>query len=654
MKTKNKHNNQVSRQDLLSEYRLLTDLMSNIPDVIYFKDRKGKIILVNDAHAKGLGLKPEQVIGKTDFDIFSKERAEAMSKDDGYVMQTGKPIIDKIERATRPDGMDNYVSTTKIPRFNEKGKVIGLIGITRDITRRMQLENAHKDKIVLEKKLESLEELNKLKSEFISIVSHELRTPLAIIKEAVELVFDEFAGAINEKQKELLRKSKDNIERLRHIIEELLDMSRIERDRFKLHYSLLNLNHLIKDSSVFFKKAAFEKDIDLEYVLPNREVNVFVDPERINQVIVNLLNNAIKFTERGGKIKVELKVLENKIRIGVIDTGIGIAKAELPKIFNKFVQVSKLPGLDKKGLGLGLAISKQIVEKHGGEIWAESKLGVGSRFYFTLLRFYTLDVLDKQVRSKINDLLAKGISVFLVNLVIVNYSEFKQRIKIKPAKLFSDFKDIISGALNEPGLYKSKEKPQFVLNSPQRGECSIILPDMTEKAVVKLCDRFKDDINHYLAKNTMEEVFIAIGILSYEEKVQLNQIGGLPENLYVKEIYIGSEKRQAKRTNYKLNMEVLLPIQKTENSQTIDISEGGICFKTQTPLQTDAIVEVKLAIPDKKCPLRIKTRVAWIRKIEGLLEAGKSIYKVGVEFMGIKKDDKNAISRLIKKLNSGR
>ena len=176
------------------KYRLLADLMRYIPDVIYFKDRSGRLLLVNETHARGLGLKPEEVAGKTDFDIFAKQRALAMAKDDQHVMTSGKAVIDKIERSTRADGVDNYVSTTKIPRYDQSGRIIGLIGITRDITRRMRYEQSKRKTQGLEKKLETLKELNQLKSEFISVVSHELRTPLAIIKEAVMLLLDEIAG----------------------------------------------------------------------------------------------------------------------------------------------------------------------------------------------------------------------------------------------------------------------------------------------------------------------------------------------------------------------------------------------------------------------------------------------------------------------------
>ena len=162
--------------------------LNNPLDEVNFQSKvRKRFVMVNHAHAKGLGVKPEALVGKTDFDLFQKSRAMKMVQDDAQVMDTGKPIIDKVERATRPDGVDNYVSTTKIPRYDDKGKVVGLIGITRDITRRMQFERLRKDKLSIEKKLEVLEELSAMKSEFISTVSHELRTrlPVALMRYSV-------------------------------------------------------------------------------------------------------------------------------------------------------------------------------------------------------------------------------------------------------------------------------------------------------------------------------------------------------------------------------------------------------------------------------------------------------------------------------------
>ena len=250
-KSKSKKNTSVrpiDSREFLRQYQMLKSFVDNIPDVIYFKDTKGRLVFVNQAHAQGLGLNPQQVIGKTDYDIFSSARAERMAKDDQYVIKTGKPIIDKIERATRADRVDNYVSTTKIPWRDEKGKIIGLMGVTRDVTKRMRFEHLKEEKFQVQKKLEVLEDLNKTKSEFVSLVSHELRTPLAIISQLLSLIFDETAGPITDQQREILVRTKNNLDRLKSIIDKLLDISLVERRRLKLRYSLVNINDLLQES----------------------------------------------------------------------------------------------------------------------------------------------------------------------------------------------------------------------------------------------------------------------------------------------------------------------------------------------------------------------------------------------------------------------
>jgi len=638
---------QINYKDLVYKYKLLSDLMDCVPDVIYFKDKKGRLIMVNKAHAKGLGLKPGEIVGKTDFDFFSKKRAEMMAKDDMYVLKTGKPIIDKIERATRADGVDNYVSTTKIPRYDDKGKIIGLIGITRDITRRMHLERIKEEKVRIEKRLEALEELNKLKSEFISTVSHELRTPLSIIKQLVMLVFNETTGPINEEQRETLKRARGNIERLKNIIDELLDISRIERDRFRLHYSLVNINELLRDSSDFFKKLAQDKGISLNYYLPKKQINLFMDVERVNQVLSNLIDNAIKFTEQGGKIKVEVKLLEAKVRIGVIDAGIGIAKSDLPKLFNKFAQVSKIPRVERKGVGLGLSIAKELVERHGGEIWVESKLGVGSKFYFTLLRFYTVSVLDKHIKDRINNFLDKGISVQFINLVIVNYREFKERVNVKPRSLFKDLKEIVDITFKE--ICRSDiEEPRIIQTDILNGKCSIIFPKATKKKATEVAKLLKDKLKRYFIKNKIEDVFIALGVLSYPKKVHPYTAKRLPVSLSIKEIYIGPEMRRFERIPYKANIKVLLPENKTEVTQTVNISEGGICFVSKRSLATDSQIKIELELPKNKKTIHVKARVAWIKEIGRLPGQAVNKYKVGLEFIGLKDKDRKILSKELK------
>ncbi len=636
-------------KDPTYKYRFLSYLMNHIPDVIYFKDTEGRFVMVNQTHAKCQGLKPEDLIGKTDADLFPKKRAEMITKDDLYVMKTGKPIIDKIESAMRRDGTYNYVSTTKVPMHDDKGKIIGLMGITRDITRRIKFEHLKEEKARMEKKLETLEELNKMKSEFVSTVSHELRTPLAIIKDVIMLLIDGIVGPIKEKQKDLLMKAKHNIARLNNIIEELLDISRIESGKIKMHYSLINLNDLLMDSFAFFKKLAEGKGIDLKYNLPRSQINIFIDAERISQVITNLINNAIKFTEQNGKIKVEVKIFETKVRVGIIDTGIGIAKRDLPKIFNKFVQLVNESRAERKGVGLGLSIAKELVEKNGGEIWVESELGVGSKFYFTLPRFYTDKVLNKDIRDKFNNLLDKNIPLCLINLLIINYIEFKKRVNIQPQKLFEDLRAIIEETFKK-FCHLGRKELQIILKDYERGECGILFPKVNEEEATKFCNLVKDRIKKYFTKNRLENVFINLGVLSYPSRFHVITTQ-LLANVSIKKIYIGSEIRRFSRIPYRIDIKVLLPENKVESCRTVDISEGGVCFENGCRLETDAQIQIKLKFPKEKEPVCIRARAAWIKTIGEVSEIGANKYRLGLEFINLKNRDKKIISKFTKSIS---
>jgi PAS domain S-box-containing protein len=634
--------------DAMYKYKLLSYFMDNVPDVIYFKDRKGKLVLVNQAHAKGLGMKPEDVVGKKDSDFFPKDRAWRMARDDARVIKTGRPMIDKVERATRPDGVDNYVSTTKIPVRDETGRIVGLAGITRDITRRMQFERLEKEKARVEKRLEVLETMDKVKSDFISTVSHELRTPLAIVKQLVALIFDETAGPINNKQREIIKRVETNTERLKKLIDDLLDMSRIERDKLELRYSLVNLNDLLKDSADFYKKLAEEKGIDLSYHMPAKDINLFVDADRINQAVANFINNAIKFTEEDGKISVEVRVLETKVRVGVIDTGIGIAKSDLPQLFNRFSQVSNAGAVGSKGVGLGLSIVKELIKRHGGEVWVESKLGVGSKFYFTLPRFYRPEALNKDAKDRIDSLLNKGISLEFINLIIVNYKEFKERIRIGPAELFEDLKRILDMTFR--GICKDRFKGlPVIFTDVKKGKCSVILPRMREAENARVTRLFKDRIKGYFMGQKIESAFVNIGVSTCPSGVCLPVTRRFSARFSVKEVYVGLEMRRFKRALYKAKVKIFLPENKTETQQTVDISEGGLCFITGKLLKTDSRININLEFDKTRDPvIHADGRVAWIKKLELLSGESLNRYRVGVEFINLKNKYRKIILKKIK------
>ncbi|UCG34907.1 MAG: PAS domain-containing protein [Candidatus Omnitrophota bacterium] len=638
LKRKTKNKKKAKESNLLYKYRLLSDLMNHIPDVIYFKDKKGKLIMVNEAHAKGLNLKPKEVVGKTDFDIFPKKRAKEMAKDDKYVIETGKPIIDKIERATRPDRVDNYVSTTKIPRYNDKGEIIGLVGISRDITHRMQLRHLIEEKEKFEKKLEALRESDRLKSEFITTVSHELRTPLTIIKEALMLLFDEITGPINEKQKEIIKKAHGTLEHLRHIIENLLDISKIDKGKLKLNYSLIDINELLLGSLESFKELAQEKRISLKHKIFKKPISIFMDAERIYQVISNLLGNAIKFTEENGEVLLEARILQDRVRIEVLDTGIGITQKNLPKLFNKFMQSSDLTPAKRKGLGLGLSIAKDLVEKHGGEIWAESKIGVGSKFYFTL-PLYVMKGLNEPTRKKINALLNKNASTYLINLSIVNLREFRKRFE--PKKFFKNLEPLIDGAFKK--LYPCDiEKPQVVIHNYQSETCDILFPETRKTNANKLLTLIKQNIQAYFKKHNIENIMIKSQDLPPQTKDIQPLTAQSFVNLYLKKIYVIPELRRFKRISYKTNVEIYPYKNKRESVRSLDLSKGGICVMSPLRLRTDMQINIEMKLPPRIKPLLLKGRVAWIKKME---KTGK--YKVGMEFIKLKDNKKRVLSRFV-------
>ena len=225
--------------------------------------------------------------------------------------------------------------------------------------------------------------IDELKDEFIGTVSHELRTPLSIVKEGINIIMDEIPGKINEEQAKVLVSAKNNIERLTRIINELLDISKIESGTIELKRTLLNAGDLIEQVTLSFNSKAREKGLALTLKLPPRVMMVYADEGIFTQLLANLLENAIKFTPKG-EITVSARVTPKGLECVISDTGIGISKENMGKVFDKFQQFSRERGSGERGTGLGLSIAKKMVEMHGGRIWIESEPGQGTKVTFTL------------------------------------------------------------------------------------------------------------------------------------------------------------------------------------------------------------------------------------------------------------------------------
>lgn len=227
------------------------------------------------------------------------------------------------------------------------------------------------------------EEIFNLKDEFVAITSHELRSPICVVNIEMDLLLSGRYGEINKKQKEKLLTAKDHLQRLNLIINDLLDIAKIEAGKMEMQKELVDIGELIKEIIKTFMTEAGQKSLDLRMFLPEKKININIDPGKIRQVFYNLVKNSIKFTD-AGYIEVGVKEFDEEIQCYVSDTGVGISKEELPLAFNKFQQLKSKTKNKTKGTGLGLAISKAIITSHGGKIWIESEQGKGAKFIFSL------------------------------------------------------------------------------------------------------------------------------------------------------------------------------------------------------------------------------------------------------------------------------
>jgi len=243
-----------------------------------------------------------------------------------------------------------------------------------------QLEN---NVYELKKKNEKLKALDQLKDDFVNNISHEFRVPLTIIQESIRQIAEGMFGKVSEAQLEYFNMSLRNINRLKGLIDNMLDIGKIEKGKLEILKKNVDIVGIIKEVVSDFSHRIKGKGLEIKTDLPPQPIEVVADKDKIIQVLINLVGNAYKFTEKGC---IELSARENGafIECSVSDSGIGIASKNLPYLFSKYYQIGPLEGRQERGTGLGLVISKNIIELHNGRIYAESKEGTGTKFTFTL------------------------------------------------------------------------------------------------------------------------------------------------------------------------------------------------------------------------------------------------------------------------------
>ena len=369
----------------ISETQQLLDLViNNIPQSIFWKNRDNRYLGCNQSFAQAAGMEPQQIIGKTDYDMpWTTEETNFYIECDRRVMESKTPEFGIVEPISKADGKQGWLETNKIPFENLEGDVIGVVGIFQDITHYKEAE-------------EAAYQANRTKSEFLANMSHELRTPLNAILGLTEGLQEQIFGVTNERQNQALKTVRSSGNHLLELINDILDLSKIESGHVELDYSPTDIVSLCTESLTFIKEQALKKNIQLKTKLPNTSPLLLIDERRIRQVLINLLDNAIKFTPDGGCVTLaatlgspifipnQTNSKPSTIKISVIDTGIGIVPEDVPQLFQPFIQIDSALNRQYSGTGLGLALAKRIVKLHGGEIQVTSQVGAGSCFSITL------------------------------------------------------------------------------------------------------------------------------------------------------------------------------------------------------------------------------------------------------------------------------
>ena len=347
-------------EKLTEEEKKMTAIVNSIAEGLILVDSDNRVLHINPAAERLLGLSEDSI---------DKDITELIQNDE----------LIQIEQTPSKNEEANFVSeitlihhdeklvlrTIASPFLDENGQTLGTVYLFDDITRE--------------------KEIDQMKSDFISLVSHELRTPLTSIIGFVSFILDGKAGAINDRQRNSLARVQRQSKRLAALINDLLDISRIESGRIQMEQEPISLLEIVTQRIEEIRPQADEKSIRLDLTAPESVPTIFGDEARMGQVFTNLIGNAIKFTPNNGEVSIKVRVDGSLLHVEVIDTGPGIPAEERQKVFDKFYQLSDISTRQQGGSGLGLSITKSIVEAHGGKLWIDDgNQGKGSNFQFVL------------------------------------------------------------------------------------------------------------------------------------------------------------------------------------------------------------------------------------------------------------------------------
>jgi PAS domain S-box-containing protein len=363
---------------LMNSEGQLRSLLDTIPDLIWLKNTDGVYLSCNAKFERLYGAKEAEIIGKNDYDFIDKELADFFTRNDRKAIENGKSTTNEERVTYADDGHEEYLETVKSPMYDSSGKLIGVLGVGRDIT-----ERKHAEDILLHAKMDA-ETANRIKSEFLANMSHELRTPLNSIFGFSQLLNERVQGELNEKQASYVSNIMKSSKHLIELINDILDLSKVEAGKMKLEREKFNIADLVEDTVSSMKPLAKNKNTDLITDIRISDSEIYADRKKIKDILYNLLSNAVKFTPENGRVTIKVNCDNETLGIEVSDTGIGISEIDQKKIFEPFRQVNSFMTREFEGTGLGLAIVKRYVELHSGTLSLKSEPGKGSTFSFDI------------------------------------------------------------------------------------------------------------------------------------------------------------------------------------------------------------------------------------------------------------------------------
>ena len=353
---------QMNIQQLIAEKKKSETIVENIADPVIVTDKNGVLVLMNQAAAAVFDVRGADWQGKFVREVVGNQSwAEMLEL--GGTRRIEQEHRDPLFAFTRND-LKLYFRPRQAHIVDEHGYIQGVVTLLQDVTR--------------------FKNLDRMKSEFIATVSHELRTPLTSLSMGIDILSQEVIGSVNQRQKDLLIAAKDDSERLRKLVKELLDLSKLESGKYEMKKEFVDFRRLVTDAVRPLSLPFEEKHIRLELTIPEHLPALSADSHQLAWVITNLLSNALRYTDTGGKVQLTAREEKQGLFVTVADTGHGISQENLETVFDKFVQVKSSTETTPGSVGLGLAIAREVVEAHGGRIWVESQVGIGSTFFFTI------------------------------------------------------------------------------------------------------------------------------------------------------------------------------------------------------------------------------------------------------------------------------